>query len=160
MSRHELFGRKKSTPKIIHPNAWLWEPLENDPTFMLRAMFGGRAVYLDGRLMLYFTAPHWDDEDWRGICVATEREHHASLMEEFPELAPHPVLPKWLYLRESEERFEAVAMRLVELSRRRDPRIGVTPKPRKARKTQGTPQGSRKGTGKLSKPGYTGPKHP
>lgn len=131
MRSRELFGRKNNTPKVIHPNAWLWEPLENDPTFVLRSMFGGKAVYLDGRLMLYFTALHGDDEDWRGICVATSHEHHAALMAEFPELAPHPVLPKWLYLHEAKERFETIAMRLVELSRRRDPRIGVIPKPRK-----------------------------
>lgn len=131
MHSRNLFGPRSGTVRVIHPNAWLWEPLERDPTFMLRAMFGGRAVYLDGRLMLFFTPLHWDDEDWRGICVPTEREHHAALMREFPELAPHPVLSKWLYLHESAERFESVAKCLVELSHRRDPRIGVTPKPRK-----------------------------
>ncbi|EIP98719.1 hypothetical protein OpiT1DRAFT_03186 [Opitutaceae bacterium TAV1] len=116
----------------IHPHAWLWEPLEADPTFLLRPMFGGRAAYLDGKLMLYFTTS--TDEDWRGVCVATSHEHHAALMAEFPELAPHPVLPKWLYLRESDNRFESVAERLVSLVRRRDPRIGVVPQKKKRRK--------------------------
>jgi hypothetical protein len=39
------------------------------------------------------------------------------------------VLPKWLYLAESADDFERVAERLVALARRRDPRIGVAPKP-------------------------------
>ncbi|OAM91155.1 hypothetical protein OH491_05035 [Termitidicoccus mucosus] len=117
--------------KKVHPYAWLWEPLENDPTFLLRPMFGGRAAYVAGRLTLYFTA---QSDDWRGICVCTGREHHASLMNEFPELAPHSVLPKWLYLPENHNRFEPVAARLVELVRRRDPRIGVLPQAKRGKK--------------------------
>jgi hypothetical protein len=116
----------------IHPQAWLWEPLEADPTFLLRPMFGGRAVYLDGKLMLWFIAS--DDGDWRGVCVATGREHHAALMAGFPELAPHPVLTKWLYLPESDNRFESVAERIVALVRLRDHRIGVVSQKRKRRK--------------------------
>ncbi|MDR0902821.1 MAG: hypothetical protein LBM92_08655 [Opitutaceae bacterium] len=111
--------------KKAHPHAWLWEPLENDPTFFLRPMFGGRAVYAGGRLALFFLAR--PDECWRGVYVCVERGHHAALMDEFPELAPHSVLSKWLYLPENHNRFEAVASRLVELARRRDPRIGVIP---------------------------------
>ena len=38
----------------VHPYQWLWEPLEEDPTFLLRPMFGGKGAYLDGKLMLYF----------------------------------------------------------------------------------------------------------
>ena len=115
----------------VHPYQWLWEPLEDDPTFVLRPMFGGKSVYLDGRLMLYFTA---GDEPWRGVLACTDRVHHASLLAEFPELAPHPILPKWLYLPESADRFEGVAERLVALAKRRDPRLGVSPQPKKARR--------------------------
>ncbi|MFA5057837.1 MAG: hypothetical protein WC485_06960, partial [Opitutaceae bacterium] len=82
----------------VHPYQWLWEPLEEEPTFLLRPMFGGKSVYLDGKLMLYFTAK---EEPWRGVLACTDRAHHASLRAEFPALAPHPVLPKWLYLPES-----------------------------------------------------------
>jgi hypothetical protein len=109
-------------PKRVHPYQWLWEPLEADPTFVLRPMFGGRAAYLDGRLMLYFTA---GQEPWRGVLVCTDHGHHAALIAEFPDLSPHPVLPKWLYLAESADRFEPVAERLVALAKRRDPRLGV-----------------------------------
>lgn len=111
----------------VHPYQWLWEPLEDDPTFLLRPMFGGKAVYLDGRLNLYFTARK---DPWRGLLACTDRVHHASLVEEFSELSPHPILPKWLYLPESADRFESVAERLVALARRRDPRLGVSPQPK------------------------------
>ena len=115
----------------MHPHAWLWEPLKDDPTFVLRAMFGAKAVYLGGKLVLCFCAR---EEPWRGLLVSTERSHHPALVSEFPELAPHPILPKWLYLPESDDAFERVATRLVALARSRDPRVGVIPGPKKTRK--------------------------
>jgi hypothetical protein len=115
----------------IHPHAWLWEPLQGDPTFVLAAMFGTRAAYLDGKLMLCFSA---HEEPWRGVLVCTERGHQASLVAEFPALSPHPILPKWLYLPESADNFERVAGRLAALALERDPRLGVVPRPRRKRK--------------------------
>ncbi len=119
--------------KRVHPYQWLWEPLEDDPTFILRPMFGGRSVYLDGKLMLYFTA---GEEPWRGVLVCTDRAHHPSLLGEFFALVPHPVLSKWLYLAESADCFESVAGRLVTLARSRDPRMGVSSKPERERRRQ------------------------
>lgn len=119
--RREEIGRARRA----HPHAWLWEPLESDVTFVLGAMFGTKVVYLDGRLALCFSAKA---EPWRGILVCTSREHHASLMAQFPSLIPHAILPKWLYLAESADDFENVAGRLVSLARQRDPRIGVEPR--------------------------------
>ena len=114
--------------KRLHPYAWLWEPLEDEASFVLKVMFGTKVVYLEGKLMLCFSAK---EEPWRGVLVCTGHEHHPSLLAEFPALSPHSILPKWLYLPESHDDFERVAARLVLLSRRRDFRIGVTPKPRK-----------------------------
>lgn len=111
----------------VHRHAWLWEPLESDITFVLRSMFGAKVAYLDGRLMLCFCA---GDEPWNGVLVCTDRSQHPALIAEFTDLAPHTVLPKWLYLPESADSFERTARRLVVLSRARDPRIGVTPKPK------------------------------
>jgi hypothetical protein len=127
--REPIVGRTKR----VHPYQWIWEPLETDPTFLVRPMFSGRAVYLDGRMMLYFTAKQ---EPWRGMLVCTERVHHPALLAEYPELSPHPILPKWLYLPESAERFESAAERLVILARRRDPRLGVTPQPKKRKRAK------------------------
>jgi len=73
------------------------------------------------------------DEPWRGVLVGTDQARHAALQAEFPELTPHPILPKWLYLPETSDHFERTAARLVALARRRDPRIGIIPKPRKRR---------------------------
>ncbi len=117
-----------------HRQAWLWEPLEADPTFVLRSMFGAKAVYLGGRMMLCFCA---GEEPWRGVLVCTSREHHPALQADFPELSPHPVLPKWLYLPESADTFERTAVALVGLARRRDSRLGIVPgaKRKRVRKT-------------------------
>ncbi len=124
------FEKSFSKAKPLHPHHWVWEPLESDPGFILKPMFGGQSVYLDGNLMLYFAAKK---EPWRGMLVCTDRVHHATLQRDFPELAPHPVLPKWLYLPEASDSFERTAARLVALARQRDPRIGVAPKPKKKR---------------------------
>ena len=114
----------------VHPYAWMWEPLESDPTFVLRAMFGTKAAYLDGKLMLCFSA---GEEPWRGLLVCTDHAQHPALCAEFPELTPHPILPKWLYLPESADTFERAGPRLVALARRHDPRIGVIPQPKKSK---------------------------
>jgi hypothetical protein len=114
--------------KRIHPYAWLWEPLEPEPSFVLRSMFGTKAAYLEGKLVLCFSS---GKEPWNGLLVATDRERQAPLVAEFPGLKPHPILPKWLYLSDSSDAFEPTAERLVELARQRDPRIGVFPQERK-----------------------------
>ncbi len=116
--------------KPIHPYAWLWEPLEADPAFVLRPMFGGKAAYLDDKLQLYFTAK---EEPWRGVLACTDRAHHSALLAEFSDLAPHPILPKWLYLSETADSFEKTAERLVALVCHRDPRLGVASQTRKRR---------------------------
>jgi hypothetical protein len=116
--------------KIPHRFAWLWEPLEEDATFALRSMFGSKAVYLDGKMMFCFIAK---TEPWRGMLVCTHREHHQVLISEFPELAPHPVLGKWLYLPESNDGFDRIAERMIRLALNHDSRIGVVPPQRKKR---------------------------
>lgn len=93
-------------------------------------MFGAKAVYLDGRNTLCFCA---GEEPWRGLLVPTDRAHHASLRADFPDLQPHPVLGKWLYLPEAADAFERVAAELVRLARARDPRLGVQPQKPKRR---------------------------
>ena len=123
-----MSSRHTGDIKPVHPYAWLWEPLEAEPSLVLRAMFGTKAAYLGGRLVLCFSARA---EPWRGVLVATERQHHASLIQEFPSLSPHPILPKWLYLPDSVSNFESIAARLVKLVRQRDPRIGVAPNPKR-----------------------------
>jgi hypothetical protein len=118
-------------PKPVHPLQWLWEPFEAEQSFVLRSMFGTKAAYLDGKLMFCFCA---NGEPWRGVLVCTDQTRHADLRAEFPALSPHSILPKWLYLPESADRFDSIAAKLVALARRRDPRLGVVPPPKKRRR--------------------------
>jgi hypothetical protein len=104
--------------------------LESEASFILASMFGSKAVYLDGKLVLCFASK---SEPWRGMLVCVERESHPSLISQFPSLSPHPILPKWLYLSETRDGFERVAEQLVTLVGERDPRIGIVPHPKKPR---------------------------
>jgi hypothetical protein len=120
-----LNGKQKSKPK--NPLLWIFEPLEDDPRFVLRKLFSFDAAYMDGRLYL---AVAGGKEPWNGMMVCTSREHHASIRSQFPQLAPHKVLGKWLYLSQSHPEFETAAVELAALARRRDPRLGVESKAR------------------------------
>src|SRR6476659_9486733 len=97
---------------VPHRHAWLWEPLAERSTFALRPMFGSQAVYLDGKLIACFCTK---TEPWRGILFATSREYHDSLRADFPDLKPHKILGKWLYLPEASANFERVAPQLLRL---------------------------------------------
>lgn len=116
--------------KPPHPLEWLADPVRGEPTFELISWFGGRTIMLNGRHHLFLTT---QGEPWQGVLVCTFHEHHESLLAEFPALRQHPVLGKWLYLPEDCETFERDARRLIELIRRRDPRMGILPSPRKKR---------------------------
>lgn len=124
--------RKQTTTR---PNSLLWvfDPLEREAGYVRRRMFGSEAAYLDGLLCLV-VADRGDP--WDGLLVCTSRERHAALAEELPALRPHSVLGKWLYVPQSDETFEAVATRMIELVLARDPRVGVEPKPRSHRNRQ------------------------
>lgn len=88
------------------------------------------AAYLDGKLYLAMVD---GTEPWNGLMVCVAREHHAAILNEYPQLVSHPVLGKWLYLSRSNPEFESLATELAELARGRDPRLGVEPQSRKAR---------------------------
>lgn len=117
--------------RILHPHQWIWEPLEMLPGFVLRSMFGAKAVYLDGKIVFCFSD---GKEPWRGMLVCTDRDRQPALQTQFPSLVVHPVLTKWLYLPESADSFERDAAALVALAKKRDVRIGVIPKPRKKKR--------------------------
>jgi hypothetical protein len=120
-----LDGRRKTKPK--NPLLWIFEPLEDDPRFILRKLFSFDAAYLDGRLYL---AVAGGKEPWNGMMVCTSREHHASILGQFPQLVSHQVLGKWLYLSQSHPEFETIAQEFAAMARKRDPRLGVESKAR------------------------------
>lgn len=129
----ELFSAKAA---VVHPLAWVIEPLEIEPTLLVRPMFGGKAVYLHSRFVLYLTAKA---EPWRGVLVPTLRDHHPALIADRPALSPHSILGKWLYLPESAATFERDAAWLVARIRARDPRIGIEPGEKKRTRRQASP---------------------
>jgi len=53
-----------------------------------------------------------------------------------PALQSHPVLGKWLYVSQDDPTFETIAEKMTVLVLARDPRVGVEPKPRRARKVE------------------------
>ena len=137
-SRATSFRAKAAKPE--HPLQWLADPLAGEPTFELKAWFGGRTIMLDGKHQLFLTT---QGEPWQGVLVCTFHEHQESLLQDFPALRQHPVLKKWLYLPETAEDFEGVARQLVQRVRNRDPRFGIAPSPRKKRKTKAIRFGDR-----------------
>lgn len=122
---------KKRPAARLNSLLWILDPLERDANYAHRKMFGCDAAYLDEALYLVVADR---DDPWNGVLVCTSRERQAALMADIPNLLPHPELGKWLYLPQSDEQFEAVAARLAALALARDPRMGVIPKPKRARR--------------------------
>src|SRR3954469_5091321 len=80
-------------------NEWIFQAFEDHPSFFTKRMFGGLAVYLFGRQMMVLVEPtktgRWK---WHGVLICTEHAHHRAIIAEFPPLASHAVLKKWLYI--------------------------------------------------------------
>jgi len=114
---------------------WIVDAFNEHPTFHTKGMFGGLAVYVFGRQVLLLVEPtksgRWN---WHGVLVCTEREHHASLQHEFPALAPHDVLGKWLFIDSGHDDFEATMEKVAMSIARDDPRLGVYSKAKKSKR--------------------------
>ena len=113
---------------------WICQVFEDDSSFFTRRMFGGLAVYLFGRQMMVLVEPtrtgRWK---WHGVLICTDHAHHPSIIEEFPSLAPHDVLKKWLYIDSRRDDFEPTMERVADAMARDDQRFGIHPRPRKER---------------------------
>jgi hypothetical protein len=120
--------RKKTKP---HSLLWTVESLVDEPSYLDRAWFGCRAVYLHGLMVLVLCS---GEEPWNGLLIPTEKELHQEIRKDFNGVVQHPVLKKWLYLPENSEYYETTVMDLVEAIRLGDQRIGIEPKERKARR--------------------------
>lgn len=101
------------------------------PDAFHKRMFGADAVYWRGKLVLVATD---GDEPWNGLLFPVEKPLQASVCAEFPELKPHSILGKWLYLPARGEAFERLAVELVGRIESGDERFGTVPKPRKSKK--------------------------
>lgn len=101
-------------------------------------MFGCHAIYVDHKIM-FVTRRKPVHNNSNGIWIATSHEHHESLKKDFPSLESVHVLndgkgeTSWRLLHEDAEDFETSAIRLCELIKEGDERIGKIPKPKKKR---------------------------
>jgi hypothetical protein len=70
---------------------------------------------------------------WHGVLICTEHAHQPAIIEEFPRLAPHDILKKWLYIDSRHEDFEPTMERVAKAIARDDQRFVIHPHPRKER---------------------------
>jgi hypothetical protein len=115
-------------------NEWIVHAFDGHSSFFTKRMFGGLAVYLFGRQMMVLVEPtrtgRWT---WHGVLVCTDHAHQPSIITEFPQLAPHEVLKKWLYIESSNRRFQTTMEGVADAIARDDRRFGIQPRPRKER---------------------------
>jgi hypothetical protein len=115
-------------------NEWICQVFEDHPSLLTKRMFGGLAVYLFGRQMMVLVEPtrtgRWQ---WHGVLICTEHAHQPAIIEEFPQLAPHDILKKWLYIDSQHEDFEPTMERVAEAIKQDDQRFGIYPHPRKGK---------------------------
>ena len=96
-----------------------------------KPMFGARGVYYDGKIVFILRDRPSSPQD-NGLWIATTGEHHDSLQNEFPEMrsielfGPGPT--GWQNIPLESETFEESALRICDLVRARDPRVGKIPK--------------------------------
>ena len=115
-------------------NEWIFQVFEDHPSFFTKRMFGGLAAYLFGRQMMLLVEPtktgRWK---WHGVLICTEYAHQPAIIEQFPQLAPHDLLKKWLYIASLHEEFEPTMEHVAAAIARDDQRFGIHPHPRKER---------------------------
>jgi hypothetical protein len=95
-----------------------------------RPMFGCLAIYVKDKIVLILRDKRDQTAD-NGVWLATTREHHQSLRQEFPHMRSIKVLGKkvtgWQVVPADAEDFEEAAQRACELVLAGDPRIGKVP---------------------------------
>lgn len=122
------------TPKPI-PFEWVLDHLEAANPRVQR-MFSFYGVYVGNKIVL--TLGEDKDPANSGVCVATYKEHHASLRALLPNLksikAYGPEETQWQILNPDDPDFEEAVVKVCELIVNRDPRVGRIPKRKAAPK--------------------------
>lgn len=102
----------------------------------VRPMFGAFAVYIREK-MVFIVRNRESHPEANGLWIATYREHHESLRQEFPSMHSVYILSEgkgetdMQMIHIDDENFESYASRACELALKNDPRIGKIPKDRK-----------------------------
>jgi hypothetical protein len=113
--------------------------------YLRKPMFGGRGYYFNEKLILtIFENPgdrQYKDkiasyDIWNGCMFPVEREHHAEIIEKFPQLFNHPILGKWLYAPQDTEDFEDLVTKILRQIPGKMNLFGVIVKPKKKSKNK------------------------
>jgi hypothetical protein len=108
----------------------------------IKRMFGGLSFYQRRRMLLVLMQfpgdRRWKDREfdfdlWDGTLFPTDRKHHESLKKSFPQLIPHPVLGKWLYLPRASKSYPKVLKKIAPQVLK-DQRFGTKVKPKTKKK--------------------------
>lgn len=113
------------------PCEWLIEPLRARSNLFIRRTFGCWSFYLGEKNVLLYEPARGGDAE--GLLIPSSQEFHAELIKEFPQLTPHCLLKKWLYISASTPDYEETANAIISLILAGDRRIGVLGKIRKNR---------------------------
>lgn len=91
-----------------------------------KKMFGNHAIYVENKIVLATRANETKSLD-NGIWIGTSEVHHESLKSEFPSLTNLKLynIKKWLLLPVDAEDFEETAIKICDLIKKNDIRIGV-----------------------------------
>lgn len=120
---------------------WIEEKLPR--LYQRKRMFGGFGYYLDEKLILVIFETYGNKEYhgkkfvyeiWNGCMFPVEKDLQSEVLQAFPFLINHPILPKWLYLPCESEDFENNAELILKEIRRRNIWFGTFPKIKKLRK--------------------------
>jgi hypothetical protein len=100
---------------------------------VIKPMFGCHAIYIGDKIVLILRKKGNDQDD--GVWVATTRENHRSLRDQFPNMRSIRVFgegeSEWQLLPEDAVDFEESVSEVCQLIMRRDRRIGKIPKQKK-----------------------------
>ena len=103
---------------------------------VIKPMFGCHAIYAQEKILLILRKRE-DHTDANGIWIATGKEHHESLKNDFPSMRSVDILSdgkgetNWQMIHEAENDFEESAIKICEMILRSDSRIGRIPKLKK-----------------------------
>jgi hypothetical protein len=100
----------------------------------IKSMFSVYVIYINNKIVLGLR-DRPNNLESNGIWIATSKEHHESLKSDLPSMVSIPVLgnneTSWQLIAADDENFEELAIKLCELIKKNDPRIGKIPKPKK-----------------------------
>ena len=105
----------------------------------IKQMFGVWAIYLDRKIVLVLRLRD-DHPESNGVWIATSREHHKSLKNDFPSLRPISYFSEatgeseWQVLPVGAEDFEVSVRQVCEMIKHNDSRIGKVPGYKKVKK--------------------------